>query len=370
MPASEPIPPTPSPGLRLVELDPAADPRWDAYVEGHRDGSVFHHSAWLRTLSREYGQPTLGLAAEDGSAALHGVLPLMATRGLPGGRIAGVAGRRLASLPRTPVAGPIADEAATLALLVRGAVDRTPAGAQLQIKMASPALDGVPGVTGHPWRVSYVLDLPASGDVRFGNSRNHSRIRWAVNKARKEGVTVRDGAAGDVGRWHPLYLDVMRHHMVPPRPRRFFDLVWEELAPRGMVRLVLAEREGELLAGAILVMLGSTVFYLFNGVRRDAFSLRPNDVIQWEAIHACAAAGYRHYDFGEVVEHHEGLADFKRKWGTEARRLHRYYHPAPDAAPDPGDGEQGRVATLGARAWQRVPLPLTATIGDRLFRYL
>lgn len=359
------------PGLRIVEVAPSEDGRWDAYVGAHGEGTVFHHSAWLRTLGREYGQPVLGLAAQDAEGALRGVLPAMPTKGLPFGRPGGVAGRRLASLPRTPVAGPIGDDASTVELLVRAAVERTPPGAQLQIKMARDALAGIDAVTGHPWRLSYVLDLPGSAEaVRFGNSRNHSRIRWAVNKARKEGVTVRHGTAADLRRWHPLYLDVMRHHMVPPRPRRFFELLWEELAPRAMARLLLAERGDQLLAGSILVMSGSTVFYLFNGVRRDAFALRPNDVLQWEAIHECAAEGYRHYDFGEVVEHHEGLADFKRKWGTEGRRMHRYYHPAPGAPPDPGDGEQSAAGRLAARAWQRVPLPVTAAVGDRLFRYL
>jgi predicted N-acyltransferase len=185
------------------------------------------------------------------------------------------------------------------------------------------------------------------------------------------------GSVDDVRRWHPLYLDVMRHHMVPARSLRFFETLWEELATRGMARLWLAEHDGRLLAGALNTMLGATVFYQFNGVRRDAFALRPNDVLQWEAIHAAAAEGYRHYDLGEVVEHDRSLADFKRKWGTEARRLHRYYHPAPPEPPerrtgdrDEDDGEELGGPGLAVRAWQRMPLPVTAVAGDTILRYL
>jgi len=37
---------------------------------------------------------------------------------------------------------------------------------------------------------------------------------------------------------------------------------------------------------------------------------------------------YRWFDFGEVVENDEGLAQFKSKWGAEPQRLFRYYYSA------------------------------------------
>ena len=360
----------PAAAARVVEL-PEADPRWDAYVEAHAERLVFHHSAWLRALEREYGQRALRLAVQDAGGMLRGVLPLMVTRGLPLPGGGAVAGRRLASLPRTPVAGPLADGEAWAAALLRGAVERTPEGAQLQIKPAGELPEGA-GLVRLPWRESFVVTLPdPPAAPRFGNSRNHSRIKWAVSKAMREGVAVRDATGlDDVRRWHRLYLDTMRHHVVPPRSRRFFEGLWEELAPRGMVRLLLAERDGDLLAGAVVVTLGATAFYLFNGVRRDSFALRPNDVLQWRAIHDCAEAGIARYDLGEVVEHHAGLAEFKRKWGADAVRLHRWYHPAPAEAPDPGDGAPGRLTSAAHRAWQRVPLGATARAGDLAYRWL
>ena len=61
-------------------------------------------------LQAEYGQRPVGLTLVDSRGELHGLLPLMATRGLPVLRSSGITGRRLSSLPRTPVAGPIADD--------------------------------------------------------------------------------------------------------------------------------------------------------------------------------------------------------------------------------------------------------------------
>jgi len=367
--------------LRVVDLDFRTDPRWDEFVSSHPDGLVFHHSAWLRTLEREYGSLFLALACEDAGRRIQGVLPLAVTRGLPFGLGGAGTRRRLSSLPRTPLAGPVAASRAALAALAEAAVERTRAepGLLLQLKLSEPSLDGlVDGLVGAPWRLNYVLDLPAEPDaVRFGNSRNHARIRWAVNKATRSGVHVRPAETeAELRDWYSLYLDVNRWRLQPPRPYRLFRAAWELMRPLGLMRLLLAEQRAEgrsrIVAGSMLLMLGGTVFYAFNGRLREALALRPNDVIQWRAIHDAAREGFRRYDFGEVAQENRDLAAFKSKWGTDAQRLHRYYFPAPpDVDAGYGSLESENLARrVGTRAWRWLPLRATAFVGDRIYRYL
>lgn len=340
---------------------------------------VFQHSGWLRCLESEYGRPTLGLCTEDAGGRLTGLLPVVATRGVPLLRGSAHFGPRLASLPRTPIAGPLAREPASAAALLEAAVERAQAqSARLQIKRAAADLEGLTeGLGGAPWRTSYVVDLPDDPEgIRFGNSRNHSRIKWAVNKARKEGVHVREAAGlDDVRAWYRLYLATMREVVVPPRPLRLFEAMWSALAPRGMMKLHLAEqRQGQrstLLAGGSIVLgSGRTAFYAFNGRRRSALGLRPNEVIQWEAIHDAARSGYRRYDLGEVAAGEAGLAEFKRKWGGREVRLHRYYHPAPAGPSAATDAEGGRAARAAGAVWPRLPLPVTRVAGALAYRWL
>lgn len=367
--------------LRAVDFDFRTDPRWDEFVCSHPDALVFHHSAWLRTLEREYGSPLLALACEDAKGRIHGVLPLAFTRGLPFGLGGLGTRRRLSSLPRTPVAGPVAASQAALVALAQAAVERARAepGLLLQLKLSEPSLDGiVDGLVGAPWRLTYVFDLPAEPDaVRFGNSRNHARIRWAVNKAARSGVHVRlADSEAELRDWYSLYLEVNRWRLLPPRPYRLFQAAWELMRPLGLMRLLLAERHSpghnRIVAGSMLLMLGSTVFYSFHGHLRETLPLRTNDVIQWHAIQAAVREGFRRYDFGEVAQENSDLAAFKRKWGTHPRRLHRYYSPAPSAV-DAGYGlleSDSRARRVGTKAWRRVPLQATAFMGDRVYRYL
>jgi hypothetical protein len=364
--------------LRVVDIDPRSDPRWEEFVGAHEDALVYHHPAWLDALSREYGQQPIGLACEVGDDELRGVLPLFRSRGLPF-RVEGQgAGPRLSSLPRTPIAGPLAADQDALRALLAAAVDRVrrDAGVRLQLKVEGRTLDGlIEGLEGVPWLPTYVLELPDDPDaLRFGNSRNHARIAWAVGKAGKRGVEVRSAEnEEDLRAWYRLYLETMRFHAVPARPYRFFAELWTLLRPRGLMRLLVAElRErtsSRIVAGSIFLMFGRTVSYAYTGARSHELYLRANDVIQWHAIRAAVEAGFRRYDLGEVAEADAGLVDFKRKWGAEPSLLYRYYHP-PLGEEGTGTLESGgRVRALAGAVWRRLPLSVTAALADRVYRY-
>jgi lipid II:glycine glycyltransferase (peptidoglycan interpeptide bridge formation enzyme) len=140
------------------------------------------------------------------------------------------------------------------------------------------------------------------------------------------------------------------------------------------MQLLLAEQhEGgrtRLLAGSVFLRFGHTVFYAFNGRRRESLSLRPNDAILWQAIHDACRDGVRHFDFGEADERNPGLAAFKSKWGTEMRWLYHYYFPAPQDLQTGFATSDSFLYKLASAAWGRLPLRATALLGDRIYSYL
>jgi hypothetical protein len=246
----------------------------------------------------------------------------------------------------------------------------------VQVKAPSATLDNlVSGLDGTPWDEAYVLELPGDPErLRIGSSRNHSRIRWAANKAARLGLRIRAAERlADLQAWYPLYLETMRWHLVPPRPFRFFEAAWEQLRPDGILRLLLAEQhtngQPRLVAGSIFLAFGQTFVYAFNGRRRSDLALRPNDLIQWEAIQQACREGFRSYDFGEVNGDNHGLAEFKIKWGALPRRLYRYHFPAMSRAPRDIPGTTGRLGSIVKTTWRHVPLWSTARVGELIYRY-
>jgi CelD/BcsL family acetyltransferase involved in cellulose biosynthesis len=364
-----------STALRVSVVEPRQDPRWDAFVTAHPHGLIYQHSSWLDSLRAEYRQPQITLLCEDADGQVRGVLPLLLTRGLPLKKHDELLGARLSSLPRTPLGGPLASDGAATSALLQAAVALVQRGdaPRLQIKRAARDLDGLAGLQAVTWRDSYVRELPDDPEqLRFGNARNHSRVRWSINKALKAGVVVREAATEeDLKRWYGVYLAMMRTIPVPPRPYRFFSALWRNLRPLGFMQLLLAEvpdaGRSRLVAGSVFLRFGREVSYAFSGARPADLPLRAQDVIQWTALRAACADGFRSYDFGEVSAGDSGLAEFKHKWGSEPVQLYRYYFPAVQAT-DAQDSSGG--PSPAPRAWNRLPLPATAVAGDLIYRYL
>lgn len=354
----------------IIEIDPGKDLRWQSFLATHPDALIFHHPLWLEVLEEAYRYRPLHLACEDTNGQLLGILPLYHTHNV-------LNGHSLSSLPRTPVAGPLATNDQALALLVTTGLERTSAlpGACFQLKMLTNTLDGlIDGLVSTQWRETYQLALSEQAEhLRFGNSRNHAQIKRAVKKAEKQGVYICQAESErDLRDWYMLYLDTMRRVVVPPRPLHFFELAWQRLQPHGLLRLLLAKRvengNSRTVAGLLLLMYNRTVFYAFSGWKSKDQEFRPNDALHWRAIHDACTEGFRYYDFGEVPRNNPGLAEFKSKWGTERKWLYRYYYPAPREAEISMLEGRSPLYQLAYATWQRLPLKATALLGDLAHR--
>ena len=367
-----------SPEIMIVEVDPWKDPRWENFVLGHPEATIYHHPAWLKVLEREYRQRSLFLACEDPEGRLQGVFPLLYTRGLPLSS-GPLTGPRLSSLPRTPLAGPLATDRATLSALVREAVRQASANSvRLQIKVQSEQLNGdVEGIVRKTWRQSYIVPLTGNPGhpYHIPGGQNRSSIKRSINKAIAGGLRTRPAETEeDLRIWYRLYLETMRRNVVPARPYRFFLALWELMRPSGLMRLLLAEQQtatrSRIVGGHLFFTFGSTVTYAFGASCAADFALRPNDIIMGQAINDASVAGYRFVDLGEVPDGDDDLARFKTKWGAEPVRLYRYYFPDFPDAHHSSDKTEGPALVLARKIWSHLPLSMTSWLGDRIYTYL
>jgi len=357
---------------RLTEIDVSADRRYEQFVASRPEAVIFQHRAWLQVLEREYGVHSLVLGCEDQNRELVGVLPLFHTRGLPLGLGGALGCRRLSSLPRTPVAGPLAVNSAVTAQLLQGAIEyagREP-GLHLEIKTLHPLPAGIaPALNPVSWRIFYMLDLPSRPEeIRFGNSNKHSQIKRGMGKALKQGLRpALAETEAELADWYAIYARTMQRNRIMARSWRLFAAMWELLRPRNLMHLWLAKRNAEVVAGVLVLAYGGTAFYGFGGWREGAEYSHANDLLHWEAIHEACRLGFRSYDFGEVPEGDAGLAQFKSKWNTRAERLQRYYYPALTFSAADSRAHLRRVAKS---LWQRMPNFAARRLSDWLYGYL
>jgi len=362
--------------LRVGVLDFQNDERVIPFLSANSSSLIYHHPAWLTALQEETGQQCFMLGCESDDGSLCGIMPLAYTRGLPFNIFSHQTKRRVSSLPRTPFVGPLSLIPEATELLIATALERAETeGIQLQIKSDSllPLRDHDKLVCTE-WRPTYVLALSESPDqLNLRDAKTRHNLKWGVNKARKLNLAVRTAeTVQDLEAWYRIYLTTMRRNFVPPRSYKFFLSLWRGLNQSGSMRLLLAEqitgRRATLVAGSIFLMMGKTVSYAFTGCSTRHLSTHANDIILWHSINEACHDGYHFFDFGEVPEHRAELIRFKTKWGSLPKPLYRYYWPQPEQSAIREKPHWLRSALT--QTWQRVPLSVTARVGEWLYGYL
>lgn len=363
---------------KVSEATSDVDQEWCGFISGKPNATVYHHPAWLRVLQDETKQQVLRLVCRDENERLVGVFPLQYTRGFLLGLGGVLAAKRLSSLPRTPVGGPIAVNNVVEEMLIKKAIEISGknSGWLIQIKSYDKTLhEKVPVLSRFFWREVYITKIPCTQEeIKFGNSKNHSIIKRAVNKAIRNSLKIRYTHSDlDLLRWYDLYGETMRFHAVPAHSLNFFRGIWKHLMPLGLAQLILAESENggrtEIIAGNILLQYNKIMGYAYNGSKRETFDLRPNDLLHWTAIHDAQRAGFEYYDLGEAAADQEGLTSYKKKWASEKRLLYHFYHPTPDI-PSPKGIDRRSGNGMKRKLWNLLPLKVTAMIGSNINKYL
>jgi GNAT superfamily N-acetyltransferase len=217
-----------------------------------------------------------------------------------------------------------------------------------------------------PVAVTHHLALDPDPEVVARGFRRSS-VRRAINRAVREGVTVRAAAdAADLaGTYYDLHVLTRRRQGVPAQPRRYFELLWERLVAPGLGFVLLAWAGTTPVAGAVYLTWKDTVIYKYGASDPQHWALRPNHLVMWEAIRRACAGGYRTLDLGRSDLGNQGLREYKDHWGAAERAL-VYTTVGGGAAHAPG---QGRLhGALGA-VLRRSPPLACRLVGELLYRY-
>jgi GNAT acetyltransferase-like protein len=150
--------------------------------------------------------------------------------------------------------------------------------------------------------------------IEKGFSRGH---RSAIRAARKNGVTV--SLATELEQWktyYSAYEDSLRRWGTRTSSRytwSLFDELFRLASP--CVRLWIAERDEELLAGALCFYARSHVGWWHGAAFESAFHLRPVNLLLADVIRDASLHGYSWFDFNPSGGH-AGVEEFKRRFGA------------------------------------------------------
>jgi peptidoglycan pentaglycine glycine transferase (the first glycine) len=176
-----------------------------------------------------------------------------------------------------------------------------------------------------------VVDLTGSEDQVL--ARMKQKARYNIRLAQKKGVRVR--ASDDIDLFYRMLSTTGNRDAFGIHSREYYQKAYDLFYPRGGCELLIAEYEGQPLAGLMAFAQGSRAWYLYGASSDLHRELMPTYLVQWEAMRWARTSGCLEYDLWGVPDQDEkvlesgfqdrsdglwGVYRFKRGFGGSLRR--------------------------------------------------
>lgn len=278
---------------------------WDAFVQAHLHGHMLQSTGWAR-LKGSVGWDVRRVAVAGPNGLIAGAQVLLRRR----------MGLSAAYVPRGPL---LAGNAEADALLL-GALDRIARRVRAVFLRLEPNILEDQGNAGHVHsdlllagfdpvepiqpRSTVHLDLtPAPETLLTAISKGH---RADIRRAAREGVAVRvGGGQADLDAFYAIMAETAARAAFAIHSRDYYAAAWEifgGMREDGDARLLLAEREGNVVAAFLVFAWAGAGLYLYGGSTEEGLKRGANHALQWEAIQWARRRGAALYDFWGIPD--------------------------------------------------------------------
>jgi len=158
-------------------------------------------------------------------------------------------------------------------------------------------------LTRRGWRISdeqiqfrNTVQIDLRGEEADWLARMKQKTRYNIRLAERKGVAVRIAEEKELPLFYRMYAETAVRDGFVIRPEEYYLGVWRTFMQAGMAQPLLAEVEGEPVAGLVLFWFAGRAWYLY-GMSRDVHREKmPNYLLQWEAMRLAKAQGCQMYD--------------------------------------------------------------------------
>ncbi|HEX2619510.1 MAG TPA: peptidoglycan bridge formation glycyltransferase FemA/FemB family protein [Phototrophicaceae bacterium] len=178
-----------------------------------------------------------------------------------------------------------------------------------------------------------LIDITGSEEAILArmNQGTRRKIRQSIDK---NGIRYYEGSRADVAKFNALMQTTGDRNEFGVHEPAYYERAYDLFVP-GHATLLLAEHEGDTLAGIMVFATGQTACYLYGASSNDKRNLMASYGIQWQAIQWARARGCTTYDLWGIPDEDEatleaqfqtrsdglwGVYGFKRGWGGQVVR--------------------------------------------------
>lgn len=166
-------------------------------------------------------------------------------------------------------------------------------------------------------------------------ARMNQGTRRKVRQSYKSNIRYYHAARADVNKFTALMHTTGERNAFGVHEPRYYELAYDLFIEPGDGVLILAEHEGDILAGIMVFAVGDTAWYPYGASSNVKRNLMATYGVQWEAIQWAKSRGCTWYDFWGIPDEDEaaleaqfqersdglwGVYGFKRGWGGQIVR--------------------------------------------------
>jgi lipid II:glycine glycyltransferase (peptidoglycan interpeptide bridge formation enzyme) len=185
----------------------------------------------------------------------------------------------------------------------------------------------------HGWRLSegqvqfrntFLIDLRIPNETLL--ARMKQKTRYNIRLAQRKGVQTRLGSAEELDLAYRMYAETSIRDGFTIRDRQYYLRTWSVFLEKGLADFLLAEVEGEPVAGLILFRFGGKAWYMYGMSRAIHREKMPTYLLQWAAMQRAKEMNCNTYDlWGAPDEFSEtdpmwGVFRFKEGLGGQVIR--------------------------------------------------
>lgn len=334
------------------------------FLAKHASDVLYFDQAWLHLITSLYGYTLIPLTTTNSRGQLTGFLLLCYIQ-------SAITGRRLVSLPFADHCPLLAEDEASANELIDQAIQIAQQKKAQYLELRTgfhEALARRADLAAGNLYARWLIPLDPNPDTIW--SRLPGSVRRHVKKARNLGVRVRTAESREeMSAYYHLHLRTRtRKHGMPSQSLQFFLQLWDAFAPRGLLRLELAEFDKKVVAASITAICDKTAHFLYGASDERFLFTAANNLLTWESIAWCCQHGCQTLDQGRTAYDNPGLMQYKRHWAAVEEPMPYYYYPAVRGlASTPEASPKYRLLT---RCWRTLPLCISGPLGARLYRHL
>jgi peptidoglycan pentaglycine glycine transferase (the first glycine) len=133
-------------------------------------------------------------------------------------------------------------------------------------------------------------------------ARMKQKARYNLRLAERKGIRVRSGNGDDFPLLYKMYAETSVRDGFVIRSQEYYTHVWATFLKQKMLLPLIAEYEGQPVAGLMLFMFGGRAWYLYGMSTDQHRDKMPNYLLQYEAMRSARGAGCFAYDLWGAPE--------------------------------------------------------------------